>query len=181
MSGTNRVIGENLRILTQAMRDICQRSTLLEASNGLLSENQFTILSILHKKTDLKAQEFARILNISGAAISKNIDRLEALDMVARETVPDDRRTLSLKILPAGLALLKRHDDIFSRKIDKLLADFDASQKSQLLDYLQRLIRTTLSQEQDVDLICYQCGGHCGDVCVIETRVGNCTLKPSGG
>ena len=48
-------------------------------------------------------------------------------------------------------------------------------------DICQHLVRFTLSDEQDVDAICYQCGGRCGDHCILEDRAGRCSLKRTGG
>ena len=175
------VIGENLRILAQVMVEICQRSTLEEASSGELSANQFAILRILAQHEATTASDFARILSISAPAVSKKLDRLAELDMVARDPHPHDRRSAALVLQPAGHALLERYNAIAGRKISGILSHFDAHEKAQLLDHLKRIIRHTLSDAQDIDLICYQCGGRCGDDCVIEDRRGTCVLKDKQG
>lgn len=175
------IIGESLRIMTQAVGDICQRSTLREASDGTLNANQFAMLRILSQHDDATASEFARLLAISNAAISKNIDRLAAMGLVARGVHPSDRRSMSLVLQPAGRELLERFDRIADRKVSGILAQFSADEKTRLLDYIQRIVRFTLSDEQDVDAICYQCGGRCGDNCILEDRAGSCSLKRTGG
>jgi DNA-binding MarR family transcriptional regulator len=175
-TGPDAAIGENLRILTQVMGDICQRSTLIEAGGGTLTANQLAILRILRQRQQLTATEFARLLRISNAAVSKILDRLVTLGLVARGQHPRDRRSASLVLQPAGEQLLARVDAVAERKIAGILTAFADHEKPLLLDFLQRLIRHTLADEQDVDLICYQCGGRCGDSCVIEHSQGTCTL-----
>lgn len=175
------VIGENLRILTQAMGEICQRSTLEEAAQGAVTANQFTILRILARQPGLAAKGFARILNISPAAVSKNLDHLVELGLVARDPHPSDRRSATLVLQEPGRELLQRFDRIATGKISGILAHFTTEEKVQLLDHVRRIIRFTLSSEQDVEAICYQCGGRCGDDCVIEHRQGACALKGEQG
>lgn len=175
------VIGENLRILAQVTGDICQRSSLDEATGGTLTANQFAILRILDKRAQLTASEFARLLRISNAAVSKNLDRLVQLDLVARASRPGDRRSANLVLQPAAVEMLHRYDAIVERKLAGMLDAFADEEKPRLLDFIQRLIRHTLADEQDVDLICYQCGGRCGDACVIEHCQGTCTLMHMEG
>ncbi|MEZ4388114.1 MAG: MarR family transcriptional regulator [Candidatus Krumholzibacteriia bacterium] len=175
------MVGENLRILTQAIGDICQRSTLAEASGGKLTSNQFSILRILQRRSELTASEFARILGVSSAAVTKIIDRLAAMDLIAREAHPTDRRSTALVLQPAGRDLLQRHDLIASRKLTTILAGFSAEDKLRFLDFIQRVVRDTLSDEQDADVICYQCGGRCGESCVLAHRDGTCSLNGTGG
>jgi len=174
-------LGENLRILTQAMGDICRRGTLEEATGGRLSTNQFAILKILARQNDLTAGEFARILDISSAAVSKNIDRLVELDLVRRDPHPHDRRRAALALQPDGRDLLERHEEIAGRKMGSILERFTEAEKVRLLENVQRVIYNTLSRDQDTDLICFQCSGHCGDACVIERRRGTCGYQQSQG
>lgn len=175
------VLGENLRILTQAVGSICQRSTLHEASNGELTENQLSILRMLRKRDHLTASEFARILGISNAAVTKIIDRLARLEMVERGPHPSDRRSMSLVIRPEGHRLLERYDAIASKKLTVILADFTPTEKELLIDFIQRIVRGTLTEAHDFEMICYQCGGRCGDSCVIEHRRGTCSLTRKEG
>lgn len=177
----DQILGENLRILTQAMADICQRSTLDEASGGQLTTKQFAILRILARREHLTASEFARIMGISPAAVTKNIDRLAALGLISRSENPQDRRSTVLTLEAPGQEMLDRHDEISGHKIASILIDFSPTEKTQLLDFIQRIVQHTLSDEQDADIICYQCGGRCGHDCVVEQRKGTCSLHRTGG
>ncbi len=142
------MLGENLRILSQALGNICRRSPLQEASGGDITENQLSILRMLRRRDHLTASELARILSLSNAAITKIIDR---------------------------------HDEIAARKLAAILADFDTADKEQLLGFIRRIVQGTRATEQDVDLICYPCGGRFGDSCVVQRRRGSCSLKPDEG
>jgi DNA-binding MarR family transcriptional regulator len=136
---------------------------------------------MLHRRDHLTACEFARILNISNAAVSKIVHRLVELDMVRRDTHPNDRRRVALVIRPAGVDLLQRYEQIAGEKIERILATFSIAEKEQLLAYMQRLVQNTLAHEQDIDAICFQCGGGCGETCVVEIRRGSCSLTDKEG
>jgi DNA-binding MarR family transcriptional regulator len=175
------VLGENLRILAHVLGGICQRSTLNEAGGGEISENQLAILRMLQRRDQLTASEFARVLGISNAAVSKIVQRLVSLGMVRRGPDPDDRRRVALVLEPAGEDLLQRYEQIATRKLDHIMASFNEVEKEQLLGLIQRVVQNTLAEEQDIDAICYQCGGHCGDTCVVELRRGTCSLTDKEG
>jgi DNA-binding MarR family transcriptional regulator len=177
MNELDQIVGQNLRILSQVLCEICQRSTLREASEDTISRNQFTVLKILDTTGSLPFGEFARILGISSAAVSKIIDRLEQLDLVERQAFPGDRRSQTAVLLPAAHQVLARHEEIASKKQEKLMDHFSDPEKEHLLDYMRRIIKYTIAEEQDTDMVCFQCGGKCGDECVINECEGACTLQ----
>ena len=115
-------------------------------------------------------------MDISSAAVSKNIDRLEHLGLVARHAKPEDRRSLEILLLENGLAILQEFDRILGEKQKHLMDQFSRREKEDLLDLVKRVIIFTLAEEQDTEVICLQCGGNCGDTCVIESCKGLCIL-----
>ncbi|MEN8006366.1 MAG: MarR family transcriptional regulator [Candidatus Krumholzibacteriota bacterium] len=176
MKKIDRELSENIRIMALVIADICHRSTLQKASSVHLTRNQFTILKVLSTQGDFQISDLARLLDISNAAISKNIDRLEQLGLVARQTKPDDRRSLDLVLLNEGYVILDEYDRILGDKQKHLMEQFSGREKKALLDMVKKVITFTLAEEQDTEVICLQCGGNCGDSCVIETCQGLCTL-----
>jgi len=176
MENIDSILGENLRIMAQAMTEICQRSTLDKASGHPLTRNQFKILKILSNGGIFQISFLAKLLDISNPAISKNIDRLAKLGLVARRHNSQDRRRLEILLLPPGMEVVTNYERILEGKQTHLLEHFTAQEKDILLDMVKRLIRYTLAEEQDIEAICLQCGGNCGEHCVIETRRGLCAL-----
>ena len=176
MGNLDKELSENIRIMAMVVGDICHRSTLQKASPVDLTRNQFTILKVLSTDGDFQISDLARLLDISNAAISKNIDRLEQLAMVARQAKPDDRRSLELILLEEGFEVLNEFDRILGEKQKHLMEQFSDQEKVSLLDMMKRVITFTLAGEQDTEVICLQCRGNCGDSCVIESCKGLCAL-----
>ncbi len=176
MTSLDRELGQNIKIMAQVIGDICHRSTLASATPINLTSNQFTILQILSTGGKFQISDLARLLDISNAAISKNIDRLEHLKLVVRQTKPGDRRSLDIILLSEGLKILRNYDQIHSTKQELLLEQFSDPEKLALLDLVKKVVIYTLAGEQDTELLCLQCGGSCGDNCVIESCKGLCTM-----
>jgi len=176
MTSLDRELGQNIRIMAQVIGDICHRSTLASATSINLTSNQFTILQILATGGKFQISDLAKLLNISNAAISKNIDRLELLKLVARKTKPGDRRSLDIILLQEGFKILRDYDRIHDTKQGLLLEQFSNPEKAALLDLVKKVVIYTLAGEQDTELLCLKCGGSCGDTCVIESCKGLCAM-----
>ncbi len=174
MDRVDQQVGQNIRILAQVITEICQHHTLEEASEGVVTDNQLKILKILKHHSDFAVGEIGRLLRISSAAASKNIERLVQLEMVSRQRLADDRRRFHLELLPSGIELLDRYDQISSAKLQNLMNHFETAEKEVLLDLLRRVIRFTLADEKDAELVCLQCAGRCGEDCVLDESQGSC-------
>jgi len=169
------VLQENIRIMAQVITEICQRNTRKQVSEHPLTRNQCYILKILGTSGGFLITELAQVLDISTAATSKNIDRLEKINLVARQPHSKDRRSLEVQLLPAGQRLVKEFDRVTVKKMAPLMAQFSEEEKSALLDFLQRIVKYTLASENNTDLICMQCGGKCGDDCAVSIGQGACS------
>ena len=176
MSGIDAILRENIRIMAQVITEVCQRSTRKQVCADPLSRNQFYILKILATSGAFLISELAAILDISPAAASKNIERLEQLGLVGRQLRPDDRRSHEIRILEPGRQIVAKFDQVTAQKQAPLLAQFTEEEKILLLDLLRRIVRFTVAADQKTDLICLQCGGHCGDDCVVNSSRGPCSL-----
>ena len=177
MSEINGILQENIRIMAQVITEICQRNTRKQVSEHPLSRNQCYILKILHTSGEFLISELARILEISPAAASKNIDRLEQMGMVVRQPHEGDRRSFEVKLLDKGHQIVEEINQLTTKKMGPLMSQFSQEEKTLLLDFLQRIVKYTLADETNMDLICLQCGGKCGSQCAVEVGEGICT-KP---
>jgi len=168
------ILIENIRITAQVITEICQRNTRKNIGDGSLSRNQFYILKILYAKGELPIGEFARLLDISPAAASKNIDRLANLGTIGRQNKPGDRRSQFATLLPDGRHLVEEFNRITKEKMTPLMDQFTPDEKVMALNILRRISSYTLADGSNPDLICYQCNGNCGEECAVGTRGGVC-------
>jgi DNA-binding MarR family transcriptional regulator len=174
MSEMNKILQVNIRIMAQVVTEICQRNTRNQVSEHPLSRNQFYILKILSTSGEFLISELARILEVSPAAASKNIDRLEQWGLVVRQPDSEDRRSCQVKLLDSGREIIDEIERVTTEKQMHLMDQFSPEEKVQLLDFLQRIVKYTLADENNTDLICLQCGGTCGSNCIVEEGKGSC-------
>ncbi len=183
MSNLDSVLRENIRITAQVITEVCQRNTRKQVSNHTLSRNQCYILKVLATSGEFLISELARILDISPAAASKNVDRLEHMELVSRQPHEGDRRSLEVRIEDKGRKFVNEVNRLTAYKMTPLMDQFSEDEKIVLLDFLKRITKYTLAEENNTELICLQCGGKCGDVCVVKTGSGTCARpakpKPS--
>ena len=179
MVDLDRILRENIRIMAQVVTEICQRNTRIQVHDQPMSRNQYYILNILTRSGEHPIGELARILDISTAATSKNIDRLESRGLVARRVSAADRRTTVVRLQPAGKAVVDEFDRVTAEKQKPMLESFTEEEKILLLDFLRRVVRYTLAGENQSDLICLQCGGACGNACAVANTEGICLNRNS--
>lgn len=179
MTTLDKVLGENLAILAQLICDVGQQRTLAQSSPDPLTRNQFAILKILSAEPTDQIGELARLLHVSGAAASKNVDRLEGLGLVERLAKPEDRRGLEVVLLPRGRAVVEAQARITETKHAERFGQFTLEDKERLLSCLRRIIRATLDQESDTDMICLLCDGHGAATCAVRESKGVC-LRADG-
>lgn len=175
MSDINKILQENIRITAQVITEICQRNTRKQIPDYTLTRNQCYILKILYTSGEFLISELARILEISPAAASKIIDRLESMGLVTRQPHEGDRRSFEVKLLEDGHKLVEEINQVTAKKMVPLMSQFTDEEKVQLLDFLQRIVKYTLAGENNTDLICLQCGGKCGSNCAVEVGDGVCS------
>ena len=176
MSDHNQVLQENIRIFAQVIGEMCQASTRRQVSPHPLTRNQLYLLRILSVSGEFLCGELAVILDISPAAASKNIDRLEQWGLVRRHTRSADRRSHTVRLTEAGQSVVDAFARIITQKMSGLMAQFSEEEKDLFLGLLRRTVRFILSERQNTDVICLQCGGACGDTCAVGDRVGRCSL-----
>lgn len=74
-----------------------------------LSLGQLRFLELISHGDDANVTEIARSVQISSAAVSRNLDKLVDRGLVGRHPGTDDRRTVRLSLTGAGNAVLKEY------------------------------------------------------------------------
>ena len=181
MDQIDQHIGRHIGILAQMIHEIGQRRTLEEASDGELSANQLKILKAVAYEDAVTVADLAHLLRVSGAAASKNIECLVRRKMLSRHRLPDDRRRFRLVLRPAGREFLARYDSIGAAKVAHLMENFDAAEKSVLLECLRRVIRFSLADVPGAEMVCLQRSDHCDEDCVLKDRRHFCHAQKEVG
>jgi DNA-binding MarR family transcriptional regulator len=95
-----------------------------------MTRAQWIILARLERQPDLSQNELAAITEVAPITIARQVDRLEALGLVARRADPDDRRIWRLRLTPAAAPVVRELrrcraslHDVMAKGIDPAVLD----------------------------------------------------------
>ncbi|HEX2851409.1 MAG TPA: MarR family transcriptional regulator [Acidimicrobiales bacterium] len=96
-------LASSLRLVVSRLSRRIRRQSL-----GGLSTAQLSVLATLEHDGGMRMGELARRERISPPSVTSLVGRLADADLVERVVDPDDARSTTVRILPAGAALLDR-------------------------------------------------------------------------
>jgi len=104
---------------------------------------QFDVLAQLYRRPDgMTPGELTRELLVTAGNVTGIVARLEALRLVERHRVPEDRRTVRLRLTPRGRRAMREAIPRHRRELGALLAAVDAPRLESLRDLLGELNRS---------------------------------------
>lgn len=108
-----------------------------------ISQGRFTVLMLLNRcngETSTPA-ELAEEAGVTRATMTGLIDTLEKDGLARRETDPNDRRTVLVRLTPAGEALLERTLPDYFRCVSDLMQPLEEQERRQFVALLQKIQR----------------------------------------
>jgi len=170
MSNYNaRNISDYCRILTHIFCKVIQHNYRAEQSPVPLSKTQFSILTILKVTGPLPVSDIAKIMQISNAAASKNIDNLVNYKLISRKIVAENRRTARISLLRAGKEIVDKYEALRIVKQDAAMASLSKKEQDQLSKLLGKYVQQCLIQEK-IDLTCLECDGTLSENCELGSN-----------
>ena len=115
-----------------------------------LSLLQAYALAHLVFKGPLKMSDLCEHMQVSPAAASQLIDRLERLEMVVRISDPDDRRVRKIVVLDQGRRFVQENFRFSQGWISEIPADITPEQVSQITEVLSMLLQSSGRRNVDV-------------------------------
>jgi len=168
-------------ILSSLLREFLESSFLEECCPHKLTRSQFCFLKLIAGNSELQVGELARCLGVSPAASSKNLDRLEELGLVARETSPEDRRATLLSASPEGRDMVREFERLKVSRLAPVIDELGEERTEELCDLLQEVCLGLLERTNVADGPCMRCAGYFRPNCSVEELHGECALKPRRG
>jgi DNA-binding MarR family transcriptional regulator len=114
-----------------------------------LSYGEWSVLSSLTWAPENRrtAGELASKVELSSAAMTNRLDRLEGAGLIRRVPDPNDRRAVQVELTDEGHALYARAVETQAAKESIIAAALDSKQQEQLNDLLRRLMLEFESRE----------------------------------
>ncbi len=106
-SELDKSLGFMVNILARSMKTVLENK-LKEYGVTL---TQWLVLQGVSELDEGKQTELGKKLDLDNATITRNLDRLEDVDLLKRSQVEGDRRAQSLSLTPKGMRLLPKLND----------------------------------------------------------------------
>lgn len=103
-------------------------------------------------------KELAAGLQISNAAATKLIDRLEKKGLVSREYSRTDRRQIHLQLTPAGIRLLENARRQSLQRLQAIVERLDPERLVSFEQSLHDFLEAAINNTDTLDQICLRCG-----------------------
>jgi MarR family transcriptional regulator, 2-MHQ and catechol-resistance regulon repressor len=125
-------------VLSKAYKVIMERAVKDMKKNGL-SENEFTVLELLHHKGRFPLQQIGEKILVTSGGITYTIDKLEAKGYLNRVASPEDRRIIYAEITPEGNKLIQNIFPSHAEVIQSMMAGLPAEEKQTAIALLKKL------------------------------------------
>jgi MarR family transcriptional regulator, lower aerobic nicotinate degradation pathway regulator len=135
----NVVAGLDLMDALAQLTFMVQGALAKRAGAHDLSLIQTRLLGVLRDR-DPTMQELARLLELDKSSVTGLIDRAERRGLVQRDPSRDDRRSVRVKLTPAGRRIAQKVVTAFQHDIDTVTADLTSTEKHQLRQLAARII-----------------------------------------
>ncbi|MEX5721284.1 MarR family transcriptional regulator [Geodermatophilus maliterrae] len=123
-------------VLLGVVRTAVGVSTRAAARLGGVSLVQLRALTVLHERPDAPLAELARGVGGSVSTTSRLVDRLVTAGLADRRPSPASRRSVSLRLTPAGEDLLGRYDRLRLAELRAVLAEVPGDRRDAVLTAL---------------------------------------------
>ncbi len=117
-----------------------------------LYRGQAILLKILSDKDGLTHSEIAEKLEISPAAATKVIKRMEALHYVRRRPDPTDERISHVFLQAEGAAVVHQIENTFDQIDQILISNLNPEEQRTLIQLLWKVYTSLLAHDADADI-----------------------------
>ncbi len=114
-----------------------------------LYRGQAILLKILSEKDGLTHSEIAEKLEISPAAATKVIKRMEALNYVRRQPDPADERISRVSLQEEGAAVVQQIENSFDQIDQILISNLNPEEQRTMIQLLWKVYTSLLEHEDD--------------------------------
>jgi len=167
-------------VLRSLLREFLEEDFLHRACRVKLTRSQFCFLKLIAAKSDLQVGELARALGVSPAASSKNLDRLEQLGLVYRETSEHDRRIITLRASTLGETLVRTYESLKAAHLEPVIEKLGQEKTELLCELLEEVCGGVLERAEHPRQTCLRCAGYYLPDCSFEKFQGECAMRPRG-
>jgi DNA-binding MarR family transcriptional regulator len=125
-------IGPELSDVVSRLRRAMRRAARAADPGTTLSVAQLEVLSCVAENPGLRPGELARALRLAPSSVATLLNALGAAGLVARESLPADRRSVSLTLTAEGTRAVTRWQDVNASVISAALGSLPDTARASL-------------------------------------------------
>jgi MarR family transcriptional regulator, organic hydroperoxide resistance regulator len=164
-------------IFASAVREILQLGLLREITPLPLTLSQFHLLKLMTYNGEHHVCELAKILGVSAPAATKNVDKLERLELVVREPSRGDRRATVVSSSQKGSRLVGKYEKYKAERISPVLGSLQPEEVERLSELLERFAISLLKTGGADRGFCLRCDAYIEDDCPVGRACGGCPYR----
>jgi MarR family 2-MHQ and catechol resistance regulon transcriptional repressor len=164
-------------IFSAVVKEILELKLLREVSPAPLSLSQFHLLKLISLNGQHQVGQIADFLGVSAPAASKNIDKLERLGLASREPCEGDRRAILLTSSRRGRNLVRRYEELKTRRLKPVLGALTTAELRRLSQLLERFSMALIDAEDTGEELCFRCSAYFDDNCPITHIHDDCPYQ----
>lgn len=162
------------QIFTTAVNDLMEEQ-LRQVTGAKVTFSQLKLMKMVSLADGYTVSSVAGFLGVSNAAASKAVDRLVRRGLIHRAEAADDRRAVRLSLTERGRRLLASYDAVSNETLEQLLGRLPRERLRETAELLDRLSVRIVNRANGEDEVCYRCGIHFRERCLLRETVGrNC-------
>jgi DNA-binding MarR family transcriptional regulator len=161
-------------IFASTVKEILETKLLREVTPLPLTLSQLYLLKLMSTNGQHQVGQVADFLGVSAPAATKNVDKLERLDLLVRTPSTGDRRATLLSLSRKGRELVHKYEELKAARMLPLLKSFTSSEVEQLSDLLERFSVTLLRFGGSSDDSCLRCAAYLDAQCPVGEIRGGC-------
>ncbi|MCC6740485.1 MAG: MarR family transcriptional regulator [Planctomycetia bacterium] len=176
-----RRVARDLHMLSDLTRRILEPDVHDPSGDGA-SFTQVIILKWLDSAGPRRAQDVARYLSSSAPAATQLIGRLRRKGLVRSRPNPTDGRAEDLFVTPKARALVRRHESLKMKKLERLWGSLPETKRKLVAQGLEAAIELLLAEKPAGPDMCLHCGAYESPNCVMHQHGFACPTEscPSG-
>jgi DNA-binding MarR family transcriptional regulator len=128
-------LGTQLNITARSMRLALEK----ELSILGISPSQWMLLMALHEKDGQGQTELGKMVNLDNATITRSLDKLQEMELIARAQSQGDRRAQIVSLTPRGQNACKEWNFIGKAVNHRASKGMPAADKKKLLELLAKI------------------------------------------
>ena len=106
---------------------------------GIHRSQHFVLMSLSHRNGELTQTEIANLLDISPAAVTVTLQKLEKAGLIERKTSDNDARTKIIKLTDEGKKTVEKTHELFLEVDDTMCANMTEAELDALCASLSRM------------------------------------------